>query len=371
MPVTAQQGGGPGGALRQQQLALLDVQRRWVASMVAKGHKGGGWFKVKERALMKNQRTKMQAVDPGMQAEVAGDLMGLLKEHRMAPWASQLANVGITTLLALKNVQAESELPQGMPPPTRRVLLGEIQRMNSLGYTLPVPAPVHSPSVSPVSSPSLAPVQSPPPSSTMSYQIPQSLPVHQPRVQYPPPTSSPPMSPPPGKIDEMAIRNPNDNQLYEITKPDEYAAAPQKLVVCGVNGCTRKFSVNRVETHRKACAESGKKRQVFKIEKHRITEEAEVARKEDPIETKKKSKWREQSRSFRAVCGRTTSEPEEPIADDRVTCPACGRKFNQSAAERHIPHCTEKMRYQQRPTATNRSNTSPPTRATHRPAHKF
>ena len=27
------------------------------------------------------------------------------------------------------------------------------------------------------------------------------------------------------------------------------------------------------------------------------------------------------------------------IADDRVPCPYCKRKFNEQVAERHIPHC--------------------------------
>ena len=34
-------------------------------------------------------------------------------------------------------------------------------------------------------------------------------------------------------------------------------------------------------------------------------------------------------------------ENSEPL-DDRVPCQFCGRKFNETAAARHIPHCESK-----------------------------
>jgi zinc-finger of a C2HC-type len=36
--------------------------------------------------------------------------------------------------------------------------------------------------------------------------------------------------------------------------------------------------------------------------------------------------------------------PASQAPDDRTPCPHCGRKFNQSAADRHIPKCAEKNR---------------------------
>ena len=30
--------------------------------------------------------------------------------------------------------------------------------------------------------------------------------------------------------------------------------------------------------------------------------------------------------------------------DDRTPCPYCGRKFNDTAAQRHIPHCQKKAK---------------------------
>ena len=36
-------------------------------------------------------------------------------------------------------------------------------------------------------------------------------------------------------------------------------------------------------------------------------------------------------------------EASEPL-DDRTTCQFCGRKFNENAAARHIPHCEQKYK---------------------------
>mmetsp|Transcript_14264 Transcript_14264/g.13836 ORF Transcript_14264/g.13836 Transcript_14264/m.13836 type:complete len:81 (+) Transcript_14264:1038-1280(+) len=37
-----------------------------------------------------------------------------------------------------------------------------------------------------------------------------------------------------------------------------------------------------------------------------------------------------------------TPAPQE--YDDRVQCQYCGRKFNETAAQRHIPHCKNKTK---------------------------
>lgn len=39
--------------------------------------------------------------------------------------------------------------------------------------------------------------------------------------------------------------------------------------------------------------------------------------------------------------------PKEEIIDDRVQCQFCNRKFNDKAAERHIPFCEEKFKKNQ------------------------
>jgi hypothetical protein len=68
-----------------------------------------------------------------------------------------------------------------------------------------------------------------------------------------------------------------------------------------------------------------------------------VAAAEERAE-KKIPKWKLQSEQFKAAmkAGRTGEAPPAAMMeelDDRITCPTCGRKFNQLAAERHIPLC--------------------------------
>lgn len=69
----------------------------------------------------------------------------------------------------------------------------------------------------------------------------------------------------------------------------------------------------------------------------------------------KKEKWKAQSEQLRAAmevtraikAGKDTSQMVIPEADDdRTQCPHCNRKFNTSAAERHIPLCANKSKNQ-------------------------
>ena len=41
---------------------------------------------------------------------------------------------------------------------------------------------------------------------------------------------------------------------------------------------------------------------------------------------------------------RPTQQPSaaDEIDDDRIQCKWCGRKFNETAGQRHMPHCEEK-----------------------------
>ncbi len=41
--------------------------------------------------------------------------------------------------------------------------------------------------------------------------------------------------------------------------------------------------------------------------------------------------------------GRMGYEPPQEY-DDRIQCDYCGRKFNEQAGKRHIPHCAEKAK---------------------------
>ena len=60
-------------------------------------------------------------------------------------------------------------------------------------------------------------------------------------------------------------------------------------------------------------------------------------------ERKRRGNWRDAHLTFqhsiKAARGDADAEPPPPVADPRVPCPHCGRKFQPDVAERHIPHC--------------------------------
>jgi hypothetical protein len=87
-----------------------------------------------------------------------------------------------------------------------------------------------------------------------------------------------------------------------------------------------------------------------------------VRNEDKPInsEQTKKSKWKAQSEAFRsamkASSGNDTGPtlgkggipiPAPEVYDDRTECQFCGRKFNETAAERHIPQCEVKFKSNQ------------------------
>lgn len=82
-----------------------------------------------------------------------------------------------------------------------------------------------------------------------------------------------------------------------------------------------------------------------------------------------KQKWKAQSEQFRAAMRAARGAPSKGNSgtngygggghesyggggaasyeyDDRTPCPYCGRKFNDVAAQRHIPHCQNKAKEQ-------------------------
>jgi len=85
-----------------------------------------------------------------------------------------------------------------------------------------------------------------------------------------------------------------------------------------------------------------------------------TAKKAPPAEKpvgSKVPKWKAQSEMFRAAMravktddeggsggGQAFSAPVAEQHDDRTECRHCGRKFNEQAAERHIPLCEKKAR---------------------------
>ncbi|XP_019700875.2 uncharacterized protein LOC105191682 isoform X1 [Harpegnathos saltator] len=134
------------------------------------------------------------------------------------------------------------------------------------------------------------------------------------------------------------------------------------LTTC--NTCGRSFAQDRVSLHEQICAKTmNKKRKQFDAMTFRVrgTElepfvKKGIAKKQES-NTKKpglKSNWRRKHEEFieairsakmvqshLAAGGSLKDLPPPPPSDtsDYIQCPHCGRRFNQAAAERHIPKC--------------------------------
>lgn len=124
--------------------------------------------------------------------------------------------------------------------------------------------------------------------------------------------------------------------------------------------CGRHFASDRIAKHQEICAKTTKKkRKAFDPVKQRVQgTEAEVflkkGRPQAVTTTVKKTNWRQKHEDFinsiRAAKemkahvargGKLSDLPPPPPSDysDYVQCPHCSRRFNQQAAERHIPKC--------------------------------
>lgn len=137
---------------------------------------------------------------------------------------------------------------------------------------------------------------------------------------------------------------------------------PEGMTQCPM--CKRNFNNDRIQKHESICKKTTtKKRKIFDATKHRVkgTEaEAYVKKsaktvKKKPAETaNKKSDWRRKHEEFiqairsakqmqqhLAKGGKLSDLPPPPVSEnpDYVQCPHCNRKFNESAAARHIPKC--------------------------------
>lgn len=147
--------------------------------------------------------------------------------------------------------------------------------------------------------------------------------------------------------------------LYATVK-DDGPNGKVRLVPCKL--CERNFAEDRIAKHTEACKIAHKKRKTFDPTKMR-TEGTEMAKyvskgmhKKDPPKTKKKADWRRQHEEFinniryakkvtymeeQGMDTRDLTPPPVSRNPDLVPCPHCGRTFNISAAERHIPRCKD------------------------------
>ncbi|CAL7948551.1 unnamed protein product [Xylocopa violacea] len=138
--------------------------------------------------------------------------------------------------------------------------------------------------------------------------------------------------------------------------------AAENLVPCKM--CGRRFAQDRVTLHEQICVKTAqKKRKQFDTTMYRVrgTDIEPFYKKglikKQPEKLKKpevKSNWRRKHEDFinairsakqvqahLAAGGKLSDLPPPPVSDncDYIQCPHCGRKFNQAAAERHIPKC--------------------------------
>ncbi|XP_058789818.1 uncharacterized protein LOC131663432 isoform X2 [Phymastichus coffea] len=144
------------------------------------------------------------------------------------------------------------------------------------------------------------------------------------------------------------------------------ANADDSLITCKI--CARRFQPERVAKHEQICAKTAqKKRKQFDAVGHRVkgTELESFVQKPNKKQGKvavavvskaepQKSNWRRKHEDFInairsakqmqahvAAGGKLSDLPPPPPSDtsDYVQCPHCSRKFNQGAAERHVPKC--------------------------------
>ncbi|CAD8104537.1 unnamed protein product [Paramecium primaurelia] len=144
------------------------------------------------------------------------------------------------------------------------------------------------------------------------------------------------------------------NQTNQIPPPEDDDDGD--LQECP-EGCGRRFKENALDKHIKVCKKVFQsKRKEFNSKAHRQVnqEQAKLEKQgqvKDKIIEKKKQmaqngdpKWKKQSEAFRQMIsavkqgGTVEIQPQ----DDLVECPACGRKFSEQAAERHIPGCKKR-----------------------------
>ncbi|OQR69658.1 zinc finger C2HC domain-containing protein 1C-like [Tropilaelaps mercedesae] len=153
------------------------------------------------------------------------------------------------------------------------------------------------------------------------------------------------------------LKKPNNASAIKKAPPPEERPILPECIRCDI--CKRGFLPDRIEKHHQACRKiESMPRKIFNATKMRTagTEQESYIRrgahkKEVPV---KKSNWRAKHEEFLrnvreakkvqdhiAKGGKLSDLPPPPPSEnpDYVQCPHCGRKFNEGAAERHIPKC--------------------------------
>ncbi|KAH8288391.1 hypothetical protein KR054_002094 [Drosophila jambulina] len=170
---------------------------------------------------------------------------------------------------------------------------------------------------------------------------------------------------------------PPPRQLVSVVRLSEtyqsaQAPPPEGTAVC--KHCGRHFLTDRIQKHETVCARMmSTKRKIFDASKQRIvgtdaekfnkkgkggfrsqTSYSSAAQQKGLTTGVKKNNWRKKHEEFiqsiraakqvqqhLARGGKLSDLPPPPPSEnpDYIQCPHCGRRFNQQAAERHIPKC--------------------------------
>uniref|UniRef100_A0A6P7GER9 Zinc finger C2HC domain-containing protein 1C-like n=1 Tax=Diabrotica virgifera virgifera TaxID=50390 RepID=A0A6P7GER9_DIAVI len=189
-----------------------------------------------------------------------------------------------------------------------------------------------------------------------------------------PKTSTP--SSPAKKITSTATMNDKSKSLQQApssSRPSAKQQSPRSVVtrddLTECNYCGRRFAEDRVQKHEEVCSKTGKKkRKAYDATKHRVmgTElesyilpsKGKAKANNMKVSTKNppKKDWRRTHEEFIAAIraakeaqthlakgGKLSDLPPPPPSTnpDYVQCPHCNRRFNEAAAERHIPKCAD------------------------------
>ncbi|KAK0182389.1 hypothetical protein PV327_000534 [Microctonus hyperodae] len=171
------------------------------------------------------------------------------------------------------------------------------------------------------------------------------------------------------------VLTPGNKSTSSSSRSNSSGTINGSTVACKV--CGRTFASDRINLHEQICAKTTKKkRKIFDITNQRVsgTEmETYVKKPTKKGQTEKKvkkpeakSNWRKKHEDFinairsakntqahLAAGGKLSDLPPPPPSDtsDYVQCPHCGRKFNQAAADRHIPKCEHMLHNKPNPRA--------------------
>ncbi|XP_016954236.1 uncharacterized protein LOC108027336 isoform X2 [Drosophila biarmipes] len=173
------------------------------------------------------------------------------------------------------------------------------------------------------------------------------------------------------RLSPPVIRRSTPKSPVKKVNMEAISAAPEGTALC--RHCGRHFNTDRLGKHEGVCQRMvSNKRKIFDASKQRIegTEAEKFNKKPKGARTRttyssaaqqkglttgvKKNNWRKKHEEFiqsiraakqvqahLARGGKLSDLPPPPPSEnaDYIQCPHCGRRFNQQAAERHIPKC--------------------------------